>query len=497
MTLPKRLKYNNRFLDALIQATPNQVAFLPIAEQIEFPDQTTRTLLLWDVSLDEWTMVFSALCTGADLLYGDNAINVVEIFLRTIGEDMDLCDYIAACIDNSSGVQASLQNYLQQNGFSNTNRVVPPLPLPATDTGNNLLPSGYTCDTSHLCGMARAIVNAANDNVTEILQAFEELTDPGEFLAVFVDNVEGVSYFGAALEFGSWLQDELNENYDAAWSATVENNLTCAIYCLIEPNCEVSLDLIIQAYGDYISNTLALPDLNSIEAIWSWLDDIIYGSVADTVFVAAFHWSMWQVLRFGGTTPAMFLGLQTLEDLVIQAEDETDTYCTSAPCSCAPEIWCYEQDFESGLGDWLIRTQSGTPIGTLTSSGVEAINFSGNSQTQIYLGSSAVYAWKNVEIEYLRSGADGNSQDDTRIFIATNTNAGTGQLLIASTGNISTNGTLTECYETANGTQRLQLMVALRANGTGQTLTIKRVKVWGVGEPPSGITDSECEGGCT
>lgn len=497
MTLPKRLKYNNRFLDALIQATPNEVAFLPIADQVEFPDQATKTLLLWDVSLDEWTMVFSSLCTGADLLYGDNAINVVEIFLRTIGEDMDLCDYIAACIDNSENVQQSIQNYLQQNGYSNRNATIPPLPLPIADTGANLLPGGYICDTAHLCGMARAIVQSSHGNVVELLQQFEELTDPLEFVSVFVDNVEGVSYFGSAVEFGAWLQDELFENYDSAWSATVENNLTCAIYCLIEPSCQVTLDLIIQALGDYISSVVALPDLNDIQAIWSWLDDIIYGSVADTVFVAVFHWAMWQVLRFGGTTPAMFLGIQTLEDMILQNEDETDTYCTSAPCSCAPEIWCYENDFEVGLGDWSIRTQSGTPIGTLTANGVEAVNFSGNSQTQIYLEASAVYAWKNVEIEYVRSGADGNSQDDTRIFIATNTNAGTGQLQIASTSGINTNGTLVECYETANGTQRLQLMVALRANGTGHTLTIKRVKVWGVGEPPSGITDNECVGGCT
>jgi hypothetical protein len=252
--------------------------------------------------------------------------------------------------------------------------------------------------------MARAIVNSGNANTTEILQAFEGLTDPFEFVAIFVDNVEGVSYFGSILEFGTWLQDELLENYDAAWSAAVENILTCAVYCKIEPECDVSLDLIIDAYSDYISQALTLPDLTSIQAIWDWIEGIAYGSVADAVFVAAFHWAMWQVLRFGGTTPAMFLGLQTLESLVIQAEDETDTYCTSLPCDCAPEIWCIEWDFTVSQDGWSPVVDGG--MNTIWTSG---IGFTGSGteddRTSIYRDLGAFYPLTEFTVVYQQYSA--------------------------------------------------------------------------------------------
>lgn len=495
MTLPKRLKYDNRFLDALVQATPNEVAFLPISEQVKFPDQTTKKKLIWDVSLDEWTMVFSSMCTGADLLYGDGAINICEIFLRTVAQEMDICDLVAACID-SPNVQSAILNLISENGFANSNAVVKPLPLPESETGNNLLPSGYTCDTSHLCGMARSIVNSANDNTTELLQALEEGTDPLELVAIFVDNFEGVSWFGGAIEFGSWLQDELIENYDAAWSPAVENILTCALYCKIEPDCSVSLDLILSAYAEFISETITLPDPTDIEAIWVWLTDVVFGTVGASAFVAAFHWCAWQTLRFGGNLPVQFMGLRSLRDTVIEAEDETDTYCDTLPCDCVVPTGdlCYFVDFTSGLGDWQLIDNNGT----LESGGVTSeLNLSNQPVVSIFIDAGEGYIWGGVDVNYDWSGSSGGADNliirgyDT--FASDGTN--TGEVGLYSQNNIPEGSDLEICIpdvdvsETAKRYLRI-IMINVNAFST-DVIVIRNIRLFKQTAPPVSI-DSNC-----
>lgn len=416
------LSYLGSFVPQLVYQS--DVDFVPIDEQFAFPDLSTPQTLVVQWSNEEYVEILSALSIGAFVIYGDRAVEVIEQFLKIVGAPLDLCSEIANCIGDSEAVQAAILNFLSDNGFANGNSIIKPLPLPESATGENLLPEGYTCDTSHLCGMARAIVNSAHDNTTELLQALEEGTDPLELVAIFVDNFEGVSWFGGSLEFGAWLQDELIENYDSAWSPTVENILTCAVYCKIEPECSVTLDLIIAAYAEFISATIALPDVTDIEAIWEWLTNVVFGTVGASAFVAAFHWCAWQTLRFGGQLPVQFLGLRSLRDTILEAEDETDTYCASLPCDCSDDGWCYEFDFSVSDGGFL--NVNGSNIGTGTSRGVWASGAWQNTYngTQnsiiIYIDMGAQVQIDYAEIEYSKIAT--SSGNLLQVSVQTDTN---------------------------------------------------------------------------
>lgn len=494
MARETKLSYDGLFVDELIQES--SVDNLDINNQVQFPDMTTEIFLVTKWSQEDFTRVFSALVAGAYVTSGDDAMEVIDIFSQLIGGDVNICDALIDCLQNDPATQQAFVEAVQAANSSTSDSGYSPPPMSPAQTAQNLLPGSYICDDDHLCGMSRWIVDNLHKGTLQLLQQLEAATNTWELLAQFVDNVEVVSWFGSGLELAAWLQDQLLEYYELAYSATVEDSLTCDIFCTIKPDCEVSIDLLLSAYEAAVLESFTIPTLASANELWDWVEQLDYETATAKAIVGSFHWVVLQALRFGSSALRFVEGIRTLEQMIATGEDETDTYC-GTNCACSPTTWCYENDFTTSLGDWAIRVVAGTPIGTLTGNGVESVNFSSASQTQVYLQADSVYAWKNLEIEYVRSGADGSALDDERLFIANDTNTGSGQILLDDVSSINVNGTITRCFETGNTTTRNQIVIMLRANETSQTLTIKRIKVWGSGEPPGGITDNACTPACT
>lgn len=321
--------------------------YLPrtISDEIVLDDSPQLVALY--LTQAQYLKIVSSLFTGAWYVYPDEWLEIMASFWQGVAK-MD-CEYIADCIENSTTVQTALG--LWQQKYSTSKAYPVPTLLSPAQTEQNLLPSGYTCDTSHLCGMSRFIVQNLNSGTEELLQQLESQTQIFEFAAVFVDNFEGVSWFGSMLELGTWLQDQLIEYYELAWSPLVEDELACELYCLIEPNCELSIDLVLQAYENAISGTFTLPTITDINDLWDWMLTLDLQLAADKLVVAAFHYVIIQALRFGGKVLAYSFGIRTFEQMVQVGQDETDTYCNSN-CACTGE-WCYSIPLDEMLHfDW-------------------------------------------------------------------------------------------------------------------------------------------------
>lgn len=249
---------------------------------------------------------------------------------------IDICNLISDCIENDGDLQQLIAQIAQANMNQPGDGYSPP-PLPPAQTAANLLPDGYTCDTDHLCGMARHIVNSLHSGTQQLLQQLENATQQFEFISVFVDNFEVASWFGSALELATWLQDQLAEYYELAWSETIEDELTCDIYCQIEPNCEVTVDGLISAYESAVQESFSLPlVLDVANDLFDWLDALDYETAAAKAIVGSFHWFTLQALRFGSSAAQYVAGIRSFEQMVATGADETDTYCTVSPCDCTP-----------------------------------------------------------------------------------------------------------------------------------------------------------------
>jgi len=311
---------------------------LDINNQFNFPDLTTPQTLAVQWTGQEYTEILSALSMGAFLVYGENAVQVIEQFLKIVGCPVDICSEVANCIANSPEVQAALGQYLADSGIQPTAGDNPPVPISAPQSASQLLPDGYTCDNDHLFGMARWIVQQLDLSTRQVLAAIEILTNQVELAAVFVDNVEGVSWVGSGVELAAWLQDQLIEWYDAAYTPTVEDTLACEIFCLIKDDCTLTLDKIISAYSN---NSFGVPtDLNDWMSVLDWLVNTTFDGSIGTV--ASYHYFIAQALRFGSTLP-IFDGLRGLRMIVQMGEDEVDSDWNIL-CNCPVGTWCYQLD---------------------------------------------------------------------------------------------------------------------------------------------------------
>lgn len=254
----------------------------------------------------------------------------------------NICEMVAECILTSDTVSNALKTFLANNYTNNVSTVNLTNPLTAEQSAGQLLPAGYVCDNSHLAGMAIWIRDQLHDASLELIQELEALTNPYEGLMTFIDNVEIVSWIGVPLEFFAWVQDNIVDTYNAAYTQVVADDIFCALYCEFESECKVSIDNIISAYvGIFTGMSLIPPVSDDFQDYIDWFVSI--QSFPDMVVVSALHFVALQAIRFQSSF-ARIAGLRSLEQMIALGVDETSGDYTL--CSC------YVPPF-SGQYDWI------------------------------------------------------------------------------------------------------------------------------------------------
>lgn len=92
--LPRKLAHKDKFVYKLIQEIDDGCT----AEPIAFPDDTTPIKFLVEMNLNEFTKILSALMTGADLSFPNEAHEVTWILLRQLECPVSLCDELIECL---------------------------------------------------------------------------------------------------------------------------------------------------------------------------------------------------------------------------------------------------------------------------------------------------------------------------------------------------------------------------------------------------------------
>jgi hypothetical protein len=274
----------------------------------------------------------------------------------------DICDLVADCIENDPDVGDTIINILNEAGIFPTDGDTPPKYLSPDKLAANLLPDGYTCDNDHLFGMARWIVTNLHEGPLQLLEQIENATNQVEVLSILVDNVEGLSYIGSVVEMVAWFQDQLLEYYELAWSTTVYDELSCLVYCQIQPACAVSIPNILDAYEVAIQESFTLPVvLDSISDLWEWQDALNFESAAAIATVASFHWIVIQALAFGSSALQYVAGIRSLEMVIALGANDTDGDWDLL-CEECPDGWVKTFDFR--LGEQLGWYPNQIPTGT-------------------------------------------------------------------------------------------------------------------------------------
>lgn len=80
MALVRNLCYSDKYVIELTQDVPN--AYTGAYTPLQFPDNTSPVSVTLTISLHDFTKILSALYTGADLSYPDQADDILYRFLN-------------------------------------------------------------------------------------------------------------------------------------------------------------------------------------------------------------------------------------------------------------------------------------------------------------------------------------------------------------------------------------------------------------------------------
>jgi len=413
------------------------------------------------------------------------------------------CDDIADCIENSEAVQAALdafnQAFMNANGFSAdfANSGVPGqdvTPLPDSQLNGSLLPTGYACDNpAQDMAIARAVVRELHETLEDFFELVELITSPATLADTVTDSIPVVSLVGDLLAVAKWLAQTLPNVYRAAYTQVAEDTISCAIFCYLQENCELSLNALIEIYLG-IDELDPPPELNNPDELFTWAIETI-AVVSSVVIVEAGHLLLLYVLRLAGKWGVM-LGFNSISTAIKAASTWRDyTYedlCEDCPTTPVENFWMIYTNFQAeGLREWEIVN------GTLTSEGVRA-NASGNATLNLHIENSGFTgdAWKMaggaVRLKRVNNGVSngGNTQmiaypnypptgsDLQTIFSSTDNGAGLDLARAqASLNDLAPYPTLPN--NRLRETVRLNCTLTPNAADTTRELCIREVYVWG------------------
>jgi hypothetical protein len=303
---------------------------------------------------------------------------------------IDFCAEMINCIENDTDVQAALQNYLQTTG-QNGGVGNPEQPLSDTILNGNIIPSDALCTNDNKYAMALAVVQILDRSIKDFFELVEVVTNGAEYAVTLADN-GGVFTSGpaAAAETAAWLQDSIQEEYDAAYNVITEEEFACAIYCQFL-DCNLTFENIYDAYQSVISVTL--PDVDDIFAVIEFLIDIV--TLNDTLVVGTSHLLALTLLRWGSSWANIGSYASVQAALEASKNDEV-----SVPVSCECIFgWCKKWDFSIDNGGFSVVTAANIGGGVATARGSY-----GASYWQNTLGDASDGSPQNGIIIYLDAG---------------------------------------------------------------------------------------------
>ena len=253
------------------------------------------------LSANEFTAIASAIDVGRDISHGENAPLVWWTWVRALlGVCGVSCEDIANCIETDADVLAALLARLAENGFvpspeTGTAANIPE--LSAAQLASEMLPPSYACtNPAQDMAIARAIVRELHENFVDLLEQIELATNTVEAANIATDGVPLFGTLNNVTELADWYIETIAETYQASYTQNVEDELSCAIFCLLQSECSITLNNLLETYATF---AVADPDTSSLQAFISWL--IAESIAAGTTMVATMHFSILTLFRFGGS----------------------------------------------------------------------------------------------------------------------------------------------------------------------------------------------------
>lgn len=305
--------------------------------------------VVFEFTSDEFLKVLSALINGALTTYGDQWLQVVWYFLRSVEYPVSICELIIDCIQNDEDVQAVLRAFVvNDEAIQDSVERIAERGIPITTTEAETVIVG-TVDYAALFGAITYLVDTMHNANLDLYQAFEAASnkrDLGEIVFEAIPVLETLP-LDEVSEYISELETAIAENYEGQWTTTpitgLRDQIRCGLFCLaLDNDNSLSWELIAGyfwgevgfTFGDYVDT---MQDFVTFLLSGTWTgDEIVFISFANIASALS------AAQKFGGMT---FPGLTTIMRLGLNDPDEDyDILCTD--CVEPPPETCW--DFTAG-----------------------------------------------------------------------------------------------------------------------------------------------------
>lgn len=407
-------------------------------------------------------------------------------YLTYINEDCGTvadCTDLANCLDSNPDFQLALQQMVD-NAVADV-QPNPTQPISEARQEDNLMPAGAGCALDTVFGIVTALVDNIHQTTLDFLEIIEVMTNPAEIAGELTDNA-GIFTAGAssALDIANWLQNNIQENYLAAYTTGIRDQIRCALFCNAKEGCSLSVADVFSVYSAL--SGAAVQPIVDFDSVINAIINLVIETELETV--TRMHLVIVTILLYGSN----WFNLSNFNSLAVfmalganDPDPDHNLLCTD----CVDLFWEIDKSWGAGLGDWQIQGglyEGGRIRGVATSterkSAIVKIQFTQSVKV------------RGAEVYYQRLNGGGQPQNNFTITILR-------PIIGSSTGQVqfshgSQNGSIVSCQvrDALQGTFlcREILLHGAVDNEPGDEIYLDRIRIWGEMSPLplSGATTS-------
>lgn len=390
------------------------------------------------------------------------------------------CADIADCISNDITVINAINTSVSNSGYINPDVVNPDTPemnnrLPASQRQQDIAQAPAGCDKDALwAGIRSGLVVYLDDTARNFLEDAVTVADKAERAASIISAIPVVGNLAAAVitQFVELAPDLLNL-FNAYSSESVLDQVACDIFEMVCEECRYpTYDELFSYFAS--AGISGLDDIANLTL--TAITDYLFDSSQLASMVCWYTIVTYELfVLYLGSKFGIANGVKSLEIWTSLGEDFANDNWIVLCDGCEDTGDAYYIDFTTeGLGNWAI--QNGTYVAGV---GVQSVQVNTVEGINLYCTLPANWNFDRFSIEYTRQG-DGSFQDWTRIYSYTNYPSSSGRLTIYDgTFGVNPQGTYFECpVSFITPAARTTFMFQLQDNNVGNTMVLKRMKLW-------------------
>lgn len=349
--------------DQLVQSRTTEEDAECEASSFVWPDDSDeRVFIPFKLSLNEYVVLSSTIDVGSDIAYGEDAIRVKWLWDRNMRCHVSLCaemvsvletceefrDALLGFMGNAIGNEPTVQNQLREFIMADPDLITYFGDLVAegaiseeSRNRNMLKPSA--CDSGYLYNqafVAQDVLKTLSVNVFTAMSVGANAYEWAKVALTIMPIVGGILPAIAITVFAASFVETFYTEYAIQWTAN-KDAIICSLWCLIEVDCELSLNKLIQFHIDQSGLSLPEEPLAAFEAV---VAIVSANSVSGANVVHAMHLLLLTAMRLNQTMLGIDFASYAIS-VTAGGDTSDDGYLSCDPCG--DEVWD-EWDFSGG-----------------------------------------------------------------------------------------------------------------------------------------------------